>query len=304
MDEVTLIPQAFFVQLLGRLSVAGARMFGTTNSDSPHHWLKREYLDRADTLGWAVWHFTMADNHGLTDEYKAAKAAEFTGLFYRRFILGQWVSAEGAIYDMWDPDRHVIKWDDLPPMRSLYAVGVDHGTTNASAGLLLGLSMDRKLYLVDEWRHDPGKLNAETRGQRLTVAEQSASFLEWYRGQHLPQETDLRPRFTVVDPAAAAFRHQLFYDGLKNVRPADNDVLKGLGLVSSLLTGADLLVTDRCEGFISEIPGYSWDTKAAAEGVDKPVKVAHHSLDAARYAVTTTETLWRPALRRAGSRLE
>ena len=303
-DEVTLLQRAFFVQLLGRLSVTGSRLFGTTNPDSPQHWLKVDYLNRADQLGWHAWHFVMADNPGLTDEYKAAKAAEFTGLFYQRFILGLWVAAEGAIYDSWDPDRHVIRWADLPPMRSLYAVGVDHGTTNASVGILLGLSEDRKLYLVDEWRHDPGRLNSGTQGQRLTVAEQAASFLEWYRGQHLPRETDLRPRFTVVDPAAAAFRHQLFHDGLRNVRPANNDVMKGIGLVASLLTSGDLLVTDRCQGFISEIPGYSWDAKAASEGVDKPVKVADHSLDAARYAIATTETLWRPALRRAGNRLE
>ncbi|MDK7164463.1 hypothetical protein QP408_10885, partial [Winkia sp. UMB3105] len=76
--------------------------------DSPSHWLKTNYIDRIDTLdGWGFWHFTMDDNPGLTPEYVAAKKKEFTGLWYRRFIQGEWISAEGAVYDMWDPTTHV-----------------------------------------------------------------------------------------------------------------------------------------------------------------------------------------------------
>ena len=319
-DEASTMPESFVQMLYSRLSVPGAKLWLTANPEGPSHWLKTGWLDRAklwidkhgnvkvnngpNVMDLHRYTFVLDDNPALPPEYVERIKRSYVGLWRRRYIEAEWVMAAGAIYDMWDPDRHVTPWGDLPPMRSLYAVGVDHGTTNASVGILLGMSEDRKLYLVDEWRHDPGRLNSGTQGQRLTVAEQAASFLEWYRGQHLPQETDLRPRFTVVDPAAAAFRHQLFHDGLKNVRPADNDVMKGIGLVASLLTSGDLLVTDRCKGFISEIPGYSWDAKAASEGVDKPVKVADHSLDAARYAIATTETLWRPALRRADNRLE
>lgn len=87
-DEITLLPEAFFVQLTGRLSVPGARLFGTTNPDSPAHWLKTNYIDRADELKWGVWHFTMDDNPALTPEFVAAKKREFTGLWYRRFIQG------------------------------------------------------------------------------------------------------------------------------------------------------------------------------------------------------------------------
>jgi PBSX family phage terminase large subunit len=94
-DEITTIPELFFVQLLGRMSVEGAQLFGTTNPDGPQHWLKVNYLDRLSSLPhWRRWHFTMADNPGLTDDYKAQKAAEFTGLWYRRFIQGEWVQAE------------------------------------------------------------------------------------------------------------------------------------------------------------------------------------------------------------------
>ncbi|MFD0853993.1 hypothetical protein ACFQ07_17280, partial [Actinomadura adrarensis] len=76
----------------------------------------------------------------------------------------------------------------------------------------------------------------------------------------------------------------------------DNDVARGIGLTATLLAERQLLVSDRCQGFISEAPGYSWDPDATLKGEDKPIKVADHSLDGERYIVTTTEDLWRPHL--------
>lgn len=287
-DEITLLREDFFTQLLNRLW-EGAKLFGTTNPDNPAHWLKRRFLDRLIELpDWRVWKFVLDDNPALSEERKAAIRRENTGLFYRRNVLGEWVAAEGAIYDSWDPGTHVIAWDQLPAMEQLLGVGVDYGTTNPSTGLLLGLGVDRRLYLVDEWRVDP----ARSQG-RLTDAQLSASFRAWLPQSHLPTVTDLTPRFVVVDPAAASFRLQLFNDGLRNVQNADNDVAYGIRTVASGLAGGWLRVSDRCAGFITEAPGYSWDPKATEKGEDKPIKVADHSLDGARYAVTTLEPLWR-----------
>ncbi|MFD0496818.1 terminase large subunit domain-containing protein [Streptomyces rhizosphaericus] len=78
-DEVTLLPEAFFVQLLARLSVPGARLLGTTNPDSPRHWLKVGYLDRQHELDLASWHFKLADNPSLSPAYVASLAAEYVG---------------------------------------------------------------------------------------------------------------------------------------------------------------------------------------------------------------------------------
>ena len=49
-DELTLFTQDFFAMLLSRLSMPGAKLFGTTNPDNPGHWLKTDYLDRAGEL--------------------------------------------------------------------------------------------------------------------------------------------------------------------------------------------------------------------------------------------------------------
>lgn len=302
-DEITVLPADFFTQLLGRMSPPGARLFGTTNPDNPAHWLKRRFLDRIEELpDWRSFHFRMRDNPTNTAEFIAATEREFTGLWYRRFILGEWVAAEGAVYDMWDDNRHVIAWSDLPPMRRLLAVGVDFGTTNPSSGVLIGLGLDTdpygqavgaRLYAVDEWRHDPAVVN-----RRMTNADQSAALREWLHADHLPYPTSLAPEWVFVDPAAASFSVQLQADGISNVRPADNTVSYGIGTVASLLSADRLLISDRCQGLIQEITGYSWDPAWTLRGEDKPIKVADHSLDAMRYAVTTTESVWRPILAR------
>jgi PBSX family phage terminase large subunit len=300
-DEITAVPEEFFTQLLGRMSVPGAQLFGTTNPDNPAHWLKRKFLDRLGELpDWRRFHFTLEDNPSLTADYIASIKREFTGLWFRRFVLGEWVAAEGAVYDMWDPEAHVVPWGGLPRMRQLLAVGVDYGTTNPTAALLLGLSDERspdgqpqpRLYLVDEWRHDP----QQAAGQRLTDAQLSTRFRGWLEAQHLPQPTHLTPDYVVVDPAAASFKVQLAVDGVSNVLNADNDVAYGIATQASLLAQRRLLVSDRCTGFVSEVAGYSWDPKATEHGEDKPLKVADHSLDGARYAIATTETVWRQYL--------
>jgi PBSX family phage terminase large subunit len=104
-DEVSLMPRSFFQMLLSRMSPQGARLYATTNPDSPYHWLKAEYLEnqelRANRILWSQ-HFTMADNPNLTPEFVESQKRLYSGFFYQRFIQGLWVVAEGAIYkDCW-----------------------------------------------------------------------------------------------------------------------------------------------------------------------------------------------------------
>ena len=289
-DEVTTLPEEFFTQLLGRMSVAGAALFGTTNPDNPAHWLKKKFLDRLAALpDWRRWHFTLDDNPSLTAAYVASIKAEFTGLWYRRFILGEWVAAEGAIYSMWDEARHVVPHDQVPAMQQLIGVGVDYGTTNPTSAILLGQDVDGGLWLVDELRYDPTLTQ-----HRLTDSQLSARFRDWLTAS-APQGV----RFVLVDPAAASFKVQLHTDGVHGLQNADNDVAYGIRTVASLLGDGHLRVSDRCAGFISEVTGYAWDPKQTEKGKDAPLKVADHSLDAARYSICTTEAIWRRNLPQA-----
>ncbi|GHA95471.1 phage terminase large subunit [Streptomyces tendae] len=290
-DEATLMPRGFWNQLLGRLSVPGARLMATTNPDNPGHWLKKEFLDRAADLDLRAWHFTLEDNPALDPAYVASLKAEYVGLWYRRFISGHWVQSEGAIYEMFDAQQHVVK--TLPRIERWLCDAIDYGTVNPYADLLVGLGADRRLYVVSEYRHD-----SRTARRQMTDSEYSKARRAWLARVPQPETNVLgvAPEWTIVDPSASSYIEQLHRDGVSGVTAADNSVLDGIRTVSSLFSTGDLLVHESARGLVDELPGYSWDDKAAERGEDKPIKENDHSCDALRYGVRTTEALWRPYL--------
>ncbi len=285
-DEATLVPEAYWTQLLARLSVPGAQLFATTNPDGPAHWLRKKFLLRAGDLDLRWWHFTLDDNPFLDPAYVESLKREYVGLWYRRFIEGQWCLAEGAVYDMWDADRHVI--DIIPPIWRWVAVGVDYGTTNPFSALLVGMDAGQTLYVASEWRYE-----SKVARRSLTDAEYSARLRGWLDGYRpAGGGQGVRPEMVAVDPSAASFIQQLFRDGW-SPHPADNAVADGIRLVSSLMSAGKLKVHRSCRGLLDELPGYSWDDKKAQRGVDAPIKVDDHSADAMRYAIATSESTWR-----------
>lgn len=282
-DELTLWPQNFFKRCLDRLSVRGAKFFGTTNPDSPYHWLKTDYIDREDELNLQSYHFELADNPNLPNEYVEDLKKEFSGLWYKRFILGLWVVAEGAIYDQFDEDHHVIhSWDEIPfwnsterPPFDKIVVGVDYGTSNPTSFIALGRYRG-VWYAFAESRYDgaaKGKL--QRTDQEHSTALQT--FME--NGGWVPDSIE-------VDPSAASFKQQLRRDNVRNIKSADNEVLDGIRTVSRALTKGELVIHSSCVSLIKEFSTYVWDPKAQEErGEDKPIKKNDHSVDALRYGV-------------------
>ena len=275
-DEASTVPESFWTMLLSRLSLEGSRLIATTNPDSPMHWLKRGYLDRDDELDLARFQFRLTDNPHLPDSYIDAIRREYTGLWRKRYIDGEWCVAEGAVYEMWDPERHVVMAVDLPPIARLLAAGIDYGTTAPSAGLLIGVSGEQRprLVVVDEWAPPS-----------LTDAGLSAGYRQWIAGR--------QPERVIVDPSAASFHKQLWADGVPGVLLADNAVIDGIRTVASLLAVDRLVVSSACTHLLAEMPSYTWDAKATAKGEDKPKKQNDHWCDALRYGVFTTQSRWR-----------
>lgn len=299
-DEAAELPESFFNMLVSRLRVPGARMWATANPGGPAHWLKKKWLDRARRwlrkdgslteredfdpakdldLNRAT--FLIDDNAYLlrtNPRYVAQTKAAYTGLWKRRYIDAEWVVAEGAVYDMWDESRHVVKHADLPVMERVLAVGADYGTTNPTRAYLLGYA-DETLWTIAEWAPPKG-----------TDAELSAGLIRWLQQQ--PAEW-ASPEWVFVDPAAASWKLQLRRDGMSNTRNGTNSVLPGIRTIGSLLALDRLKVSDRCTHLIEQLPGYSWDPKATEKGEDAPLKVDDHEVDALRYAVQTSRRLWR-----------
>ena len=297
-DELTVLHQQFFKQLLARLSVSGAQFYATTNPDSPNHWLLKDYLSHVpgtphfdpktpegDQLpDWSYWHFTMEDNPSLDEDYKNSLRREYTGLWYKRFILGLWVSADGAIYDMWDEDKHMVAPEDMPPIERVLGLGIDYGTTHPTVGELLGVGSDGKLYILDEWlpgRKTDADLSADLRRQ----------LSEW-------EQRGWSPEWIYVDPAAASFRMQLREDGHPRLRAAKNDVLDGIRTVASLLNNGELYISSTCTQLREELPGYRWDDKAKDRGVEKPIKENDDACDGLRYSTFSTRWEWSRILNR------
>lgn len=316
-DEASTIPESVFSMLLTRMSQRGSRVWLTSNPEGPNHWLKKNFLDKArlhltrdgetvlrpceecglqrcvegcigdGNLDLHRFSFQLADNPSLSEEYKRQITSSLSGLHYRRWILGEWCMAEGLIFDMFSEDRHLIR-GPLPPMIRIPGVGVDVGTVNPTAALMLGIqAADRaagtptRLVLMREYRFDSKKQLAQK-----TDAELSRDLRAWIGHD--------RPQWVAVDPSAASFKLQLFRDGLGNVMDAPNAVLDGIRLMASLLATNQLVIHESCTGLTAELGSYSWDSRAAEMGLDKPLKINDHSCDAARYVLAATSSLWRP----------
>ncbi|WP_369696724.1 terminase [Streptomyces sp. XD-27] len=200
-------------------------------------------------------------------------------------IDGAWVIAEGAVFDMYDEQQHVVH--ELPAMRRHW-VGIDYGTSNPFSAILLGLGDDDRLYAVAEWRYD-----SRARRRQMTDAQYSAAVRRWLDG------LGVVPEWTFIDPSAASYSAQLWSDGHPGVARADNSVLDGIRSVSNALDGGLLYVHRSCEGLLGELPGYAWSEEAAARGEDRPIKANDHSVDALRYAVHSIAHEWRHLLAQA-----
>lgn len=281
-DEITLWPESFFKMMLARLSVRGARFFGTTNPDGPYHWLKTGFLDNPK-LNLRAFTWSIDENPFLDEEYLANLKLEYGegSLWYRRFIDGHWVAAEGAVYDFFNETEHTI--DDLPdrPPDQL-DLSVDYGTSNAtSVGAYLSWNgvKDGGLRAV---RHSGWYYDGRATGRQKTDSEYASEILTWI--DTLPT----KPRFVFLDPSAASFKVELRKKGL-TVRAAKNDVLDGIRTQARLLRSGEYRIrrdpsNAQC---IRDYGAYLWDTKAQARGEDKPLKQHDHTKDEERYYLHT-----------------
>lgn len=277
-DEVALFPQSFVDQMIGRCSVEGSKIWMNCNPEGPYHHIKEEFIDKAKEKRILHIHFTLDDNLSLSEKVKERYKRMFSGVFYKRYILGLWVMAEGIIYDMFDHDTMVV--DIIPPIKK-YWIGIDHGTANATVFLLTGLGEDGRLYLIDEYYH-----SGRDTGKQKSPAQYSKEFRKWLNNH------GVQPDRIFIDPAAEAFIVQLWSDGVKRISQADNAVKTGIELVSSII-GNDLLrVHRRCKNTLKEFASYVWDEKAQERGEDKPIKQNDHAMDALRYICNSTRTIW------------
>lgn len=270
-DEAVCIPEPFWKMLETRLSVPGARLYATANPQAPAHWLKKQYLDRADVHDLISWNFHLDDNPVLDEAYKNAIKASFTGVWHKRFILGEWCQTSGAIYADFDHDNI---YTHPYPAPTYYLCGIDYGTTNATAAVLCAITPNQwpQCRVEAEYYYD-----SVVQGRAKTDAELVKDIKDFLGHRNV--------RAIYVDPAAASFKIAMRQENLP-VIDANNDVILGIKTVNKFIAGKNIVVQKGCKILIEQLTSYAWDPKASERGEDKPIKKDDHLVDGIRYCLS------------------
>ena len=264
LDEAALMPRSFVEQACARCSVEGSRLWFNCNPAGPGHWLYKEWILQAEKRNCLRLHFTMEDNPGLTKAIRQRYERLYTGVFYRRFVLGQWVQAEGRIYDFFTGEM-VGK---APQCCDQWYISCDYGTVNPMSMGLWG-RCEGIWYRVKEFYFDSRR---ELR--QMTDAEYAAELERLAQGRKIAA--------VIVDPSAASFIEVLRRRGWR-VRKAENEVLSGIRLTADLLKNGKLVICEDCMDCLREIEDYVWEPG----GGDRVCKKNDHAMDDMRYFAAT-----------------
>lgn len=265
LDETALMPRSFVEQACARCSVPGSRLWFNCNPEGPEHWFYKTWILEAEKRNCLRLQFTMEDNPSLTEAIRERYRRLYTGVFYQRYILGQWVQAEGRVYDFFTPDM----LRSAPGGCQDWYISCDYGTVNPTSMGLWG-KKGGSWYRVAEFYFD------SRREKRQMTDGEYADALEALAGGR-------RLRGVIVDPSAASFLEVLRRRGIP-VRKAKNDVLSGIRLTSDCLKSGRMIICDTCPDCIRELGEYLWEPGG---GKDRVRKEHDHAMDDMRYFAAT-----------------
>ena len=266
LDEVALMPRSFVEQACARCSVAGSRLWFNCNPAGPSHWFYRTWILEAEQRNCLRLHFTMEDNPSLTEQIRQRYQRLYSGVFYRRFILGEWAQAEGRVYDFFTSEmagkapEHCDKW----------YISCDYGTVNPTSMGLWGRCRG-VWYRVQEFYFN------SRQAMRQMTDEEYAQALETLAGGR-------EITAVIVDPSAASFLEVLRRKGWR-VQKAENDVLSGIRLTSDCLKSGKIVICEGCADCLREMDEYVWDLSSGSK--DKVRKEHDHAMDDMRYFAAT-----------------
>ena len=271
LDEVALMPHSFVEQALARCSVEGARFWFNCNPDNPNHWFYQEWVLKAENKHALRLKFLMDDNLSLSDKVKQRYYSLYQGTFFRRFILGEWVIAEGLVYQDYNDHIKDKLWDGNPDeLVGRWYISMDYGTINPCS-MGLWCVTDNEAIRVDEYYY-----NSRKEGYQRTDEEHYAE-LERLAG-------DRYIEYVIIDPSAASFKATIKKHGKFFVKSAKNDVLNSIRTTSQMLNDGRIKIGVKCKASQEEFGMYRWDDKAEE---DKVIKENDHAMDDIRYFAYT-----------------
>ena len=275
-DEVALMPQSFVNQATGRCSVEGSKFWFNCNPDNPQHFFYTDWVKQNKEKSLLYLHFTMDDNLSLSEKMKERYKRMYTGVFYKRFILGLWVVAEGLCFEQfanqpekWLKDKKKWLEDKEDKDINFISVGVDFGGNNSKTTFVataihgnferIGVIKDYKLD-GPKGTIDANRLNTE--------------FVRFIK--ELQAEYKNAPiRYAFCDCAEtyliAGIKNAVKSAGL-GLAVGDSDkgsIIDRIVCVNTLLNMDRVYILRSCGQVINALRSAMWDEKAAAKGIDK-----------------------------------
>ena len=264
MDEVALMPRSFVEQACARCSVEGSKLWFNCNPGSPAHWFYTEWIQKSKEHNALHLHFDLTDNPALSDKIIERYKSMYTGVFYRRYISGEWCVAEGLVYDFGEDNIT----DEIPDNGEYY-ISIDYGTLNPfSAGLwcLVG----GKAVRIKEYYYSGRSTSVQRTDEEY--CDDVAKLAEGYKIKRV-----------IVDPSAASFITALRKRNFSVIQ-ANNEVLDGIRRVAVYLRRGDIKIHRSCVNSIAEFGLYCWNDKATEDAV---IKENDHAMDDIRYFCNT-----------------
>lgn len=279
-DEVALMPESFVNQATGRCSVDGSKFWFNCNPGSPAHWFKTGWIDKRADKRLLYLHFTMDDNLSLSEAVKERYRGMYTGVFFKRYILGEWKSADGVIYRQFadDPERFIL--DEVPADIIIGTMGLDFGGNgSAHAGCLVGITRGyRSIVILDEYYRkeviDPGTLTDDVCGFVQRSQAQCRATSIWCDSA----ETTL-----IKGIRTEVFARHIPVE-VRNARKGE--IIDRIRLCDMLMSQGRFFIMRRCRHTIAALSEAVWDSKSPTK--DKRLDDGStniDSLDALEYAL-------------------
>ena len=265
LDEAALMPRSFVEQAVARCSVPGQQAVVQLQPGGAGALVLQGVDSRRRRAGGRC---------GCTLPWRIIPACRrrsgsgmsgcIQGVFYRRFVLGEWAAAQGLVYDFFDPARDAAPVPEGPSSRWRVSVRLRdgesavHGAVGVN-GTAFGTGWRRSITIPAG--RDGRK---PTRSTRMLLERLAA-------GREIQR--------VIVDPSAASFIETLRQRGWR-VKKANNDVADGIRVTADLLRQRRIVLCDTCRDCLREMALYCWDEKA---GKDAAEKEHDHAMDEMRY---------------------
>ncbi|WP_027399846.1 PBSX family phage terminase large subunit [Anaerovorax odorimutans] len=288
-DEVALMPESFVNQATGRCSVEGSKFWFNCNPNNPYHWFKTNWIDRVKEKNIIYLHFTMDDNFSLSDKIKERYKSMYVGVFFKRFILGLWVAAEGIIYTLFAEEPNDFIIDTLTEPIKHAVIGVDFGgSKSAHSFTLTGFTPGyKKVIILDEYYHN------NVKDGRLSPTQLDDAFVDFVKRakQKYPVYEvycDSAEQTLIEGFEVAAAKNRLGVMVKNAIKGPIND---RIAFYCSLMAQGRFFIYKHCTATIGALSSAVYDSKKLTEDVRLDDGIMNiDSLDSMEYSTESVQS--------------